>query len=166
MNCDRSAVALLTFSPPDAKAWLYDLDQPDPTGGIMLCRKHANATIVPMSWQLVDVRDPAWPGPVGSQPTLQAMASASAEEMAPALSPAGELPSDTTAIDEEFAALHANLPVTPQRYAEPQLATALAAGRSATSDLMIDTSTADPADPSLFELPITDVPAVTPHPGY
>jgi len=160
MSCDNEAVALLTFSPQDAKAWLYDLEQPDPTGGIMLCRKHANATVVPMSWQLIDSRDPAWPGPAGSQPVVQAMAAATAEELisnapivaasvAPAVVPA--LPSDTAAIDQEFAALRNDLPVVTQPYAEPQMATARAAGRGV------------PADPSLFELPLTDVPAVTPY---
>ena len=172
MNCEKPAVALLTFSPPDAKAWLYDLDQPDPTGGIMLCRKHANATIVPMSWQLMDARDPAWPGPVGSQPSVQAMVAATAEELLPTLDLATsngashtDLPSDTSAIDEEFAALQADLPVTPQRYAEPQLVTARAAGRTIESDLMVDLGTDTRPDPSLFELPISDIPAVTPYPG-
>ncbi len=173
MNCDKTAVALLTFSPPDAKAWLYDLEQPDPTGGIMLCRKHANATVVPMSWQLMDARDPAWPGPVGSQPPVQAMMAASAEELMPSEEPVVAepqlsetvLPSDTTAIDEEFAALHADLPVTPQRYAEPQLATARAAGRTVDSDLMVDLGRERAPDPSLFELPLSDIPAVTPYPG-
>lgn len=172
MNCDKTAVALLTFSPPDAKAWLYDLDQPDPTGGIMLCRKHANATVVPMSWQLMDARDPAWPGPVGSQEPVQAMMAASAEELMPALelvrdaAPSDDaLPSDTDAIDEEFAALQADLPVTPQRYAEPQLATARAAGRTVESDLMVDLGGDRGPDPSLFELPLSDIPAVTPYPG-
>lgn len=171
MNCDKEAVALLTFSPPEAKAWLYDLDRPDPTGGIMLCRKHANATVVPMSWQLIDARDPAWPGPIGSQPVVQAMAAASVEEFMPstpaaAVPPLIELPSDTDAIDEEFAALRADLPVTPKQYAEPQLATARAAGRPATSDLVIDMGSTEEPDPSLFELPLSDIPAVTPHPGY
>ena len=59
MTCDKPAVALLTFAPQQAKAWLYDLTESDPTGGISLCRKHANGTVVPMSWQLVDARDPA-----------------------------------------------------------------------------------------------------------
>lgn len=168
MNCDKPAMALLTFAPPDAKAWLYDLDRPDPTGGIMLCRKHANATVVPMSWQLIDARDPAWPGPAGSQPAVQAMAAASIEELMPTISaePAAELPSDASSIDKEFAALHTDLPVTPQRYAEPQLATARAAGQEIESDLMIDLGTAEVPDPSLFELPLADAPAVTPHPGY
>jgi len=168
MNCDKPAVALLSFSPPDAKAWLFDLEQPDSTGGIMLCRKHANATVVPMSWQLLDSRDPAWPGPAGSQPVVQAIASASAEELMPAAEQRApvELPSDTNAIDEEFAALQADLPVTPLRYAEPQLATARAAGRAPSSDILIDGRARGEADPSLFELPITDEPAVTPHPGY
>lgn len=173
MNCDKEAVALLTFSPPDAKAWLYDLEQPDPTGGIMLCRKHANATVVPMSWQLMDARDPAWPGPVGSQEPVQAMMAASAEELMPALelvadrsAPDGpSLPSDTDSVDEEFAALQADLPVTPQRYAEPQLATARAAGRTVDSDLMVDLGRDATPDPSLFELPLSDIPAVTPYPG-
>lgn len=177
MTCDKPAAALLTFSPPDAKAWLYDLDQPDPTGGIMLCRKHANATVVPMSWQLLDARDPAWPGPVGSQPPVQAMMAASAEELMPSLDLPSDLlpshllpsdtnlPSDTSAIDEEFAALQAGLPVTPQRYAEPQLVTARAAGRSIESDLMVDLGNKKAPDPSLFELPLSDIPAVTPYPG-
>lgn len=81
MNCDKTAVALLTFSPPDAKAWLYDLHRPDPAGGIMLCRKHANATVVPMSWQLVDSRDPAWPGQVDAPPAVEVVAATSAEEL-------------------------------------------------------------------------------------
>lgn len=183
MNCDKTAVALLTFSPPDAKAWLYDLDQPDPTGGIMLCRKHANATVVPMSWQLIDSRDPAWPGPgvtAPVEPALAPQALADIDASMPAL------PSDSAAIEEEFAALSANLPVTPQRYAEPQMATARAAGGSLTrgapthgivatepvtthgdaSDELIDLGGAATPDPSLFELPISDAPAVTPHPGY
>gem|GEM_PF-926840 len=177
MNCDKEAVALLTFSPPDAKAWLYDLDQPDPTGGIMLCRKHANATVVPISWQLMDSRDPAWPGPVGSTEPVQAMMAASAEELIAAQEPAPDasadhaqpdeatLPSDSNALDEEFAALHADLPVIPQRYAEPQLATARAAGRTIESDLMVDLGRDEAPDPSLFELPLSDIPAVTPYPG-
>jgi len=168
MNCDKPAVALLTFAPPEAKAWLYDLDRPDPTGGIMLCRKHANATVVPMSWQLIDARDPAWPGPAGAQPAVQAMAAASIEELMPAMAPPApaDLPSDTSSLDAEFAALKNDLPVTPQRYAEPQLATARAAGRQIESDLMIDLGSAEAPDPSLFELPLADTPAVTPHPGY
>lgn len=68
MSCEKPAVALLTFSARDAKAWLYDLHEPDATGGLMLCRKHANATVVPMSWQLVDGRDPAWSGPEPETP--------------------------------------------------------------------------------------------------
>lgn len=161
MNCDKNAVALLTFSPPDAKAWLYDLDRPDPTGGIMLCRKHANATVVPMSWQLVDARDPAWPGPVGEKPALESMVAASAEELLPML----DMPSDAAAIDEEFAAMRADLPVTPRAYAEPELATARAAGRTVESDLVVDLAVAPEPDPSLFELSISDIPAVTPYPS-
>lgn len=167
MNCDKAAVALLTFSPPDAKAWLYDLEQPDPSGGIMLCRKHANATVVPMAWQLVDARDPAWPGQVGAQPAAQAMAAATAEELVDGRDAAASMPSDTTAIDEEFAALRtSDLPVTPRRYAEPQLATARSAGRSASSDLAFGLDRDRSPDPSLFELPLADIPAVTPHPKY
>jgi hypothetical protein len=147
MNCDKTAVALLTFSPPEAKAWLYDLDQPDPTGGIMLCRRHANATVVPMSWQLVDARDPAWPGPAGSQPAAQAMAAASAEELVASL----DLPSDTAALDQDFVTLTEDLPVPTQRYAEVEMATA---SRAAVA-----------ADPSLFELPLSDIPSVTPYPS-
>lgn len=177
MNCDNEAVALLTFSPQDAKAWLYDLDQPDPTGGIMLCRKHANGTVVPMSWQLVDARDPAWPGPAGSQPVVQAMAAATAEELAvagltvpepepePVLVAAG-LPSDVVSIDQEFAALHADLPVRTRQYAEPELATVRAANRQLVAEALIDLDTPRAPDPSLFELPLSDVPAVTPHPGF
>ena len=145
----------------------------------MLCRKHANATVVPMSWQLLDARDPAWPGPVGSQPAVQAMMAASAEELMPSLRPPHDiadmalpddsadtaLPSDTTAIDEEFAALQADLPLTPQRYAEPQLVTARAAGRTVDSDLAVDLGRGRTPDPSLFELPLSDIPAVTPYPG-
>lgn len=173
MNCDNDAVALLTFSPTEAKAWLYDLDGPDPTHGIVLCRRHANATVVPMSWQLIDARDPAWPGPVGSQAPTQAMAAASAEEMLPAPAPSPavpsvSLPSDTSAIDREFAGLQRDLPVATQPYAEPRLATARAAGRSVRSDLVVDhaESPHEAGDQSLFELPISDIPAVTPHPRY
>lgn len=173
MNCDKTAVALLTFSATDAKAWLYDLEQPDPSGGIALCRKHANATVVPMSWQLVDARDPAWPGQVGSQPEVPAMAPSSAEQLlgpAPVASaPAHEsnpLPSDVTSTEREFAGLHRDLPVTPQPYSEPQLATARAAGRTADSDLLVDLGEPSRPDPSLFELPLSDIPAVTPHPKY
>ena len=165
MNCDKTAVALLTFSPPEAKAWLYDLDQPDPTGGIMLCRKHANATVVPMSWQLVDARDPAWPGPADSQPVVQAMAAASAEELLPEPVMALDLPSDTSSIDEEFAALQSDLPVTPRPYAEPQLATARSGGAPAAIPVVQMPANSAP-DLSLFELPISDIPAVTPHPNY
>lgn len=175
MNCDKDAVALLTFSPPEAKAWLYDLDRPDPTGGIMLCRRHANATVVPMSWQLIDARDPAWPGPVGSQPATQALAAASAEEAVRAAEvPVINLPSDATSIDREFAGLQRDLPVATQPYAEPRLATARAAGRAVQSDLVVESvdqshteqPLADSVDRSLFELPLSDVPAVTPHPRY
>lgn len=172
MTCDKPAVALLTFSPPDAKAWLYDLDQPDPTGGIMLCRKHANATVVPMSWQLVDSRDPAWPGPVDPDRTpaehgVSAMAAASAHEVVTsAANPARDLPSDSGSVDE-FAGLEQDLPITPQRYAEPALATARAAGRSGSSEVFVDNRAPAP-DQSLFELPLSDfdLPAVTPHPNY
>lgn len=163
LSCNKPAVALLTFSPSEAKAWLYDLDQPDPTGGIMLCRRHANATVVPMSWQLVDARDPAWPGPATEPPTASAPVNPPAIHTA-----AGDrrgLPSDQAALDEEFAALRSDLPITPQRYAEPQLAIAHAVGRRE-RDLLIDLSRGGGPDPSLFELPISDIPAVTPHPGY
>lgn len=166
MNCDKPALALLTFSPQDAKAWLYDLDQPDPTGGIMLCRRHANATVVPMAWQLVDARDPAWPGPAEIQsaetqsaqiePLGETSPTATNSEVAAAAVTPTRLPSDAISIDEEFAALRADLPVVAVPYAEPQYATARAAGRTE----------AAPHDPSLFELPLSDVPAVTPHPGY
>ena len=161
MNCDKAAVALLTFAPQQAKAWLFDLDQPDPAGGIMLCRKHANATVVPMSWQLVDGRDPAWPGP-----------SSAADHEAPAAPvepPVGtapsSLPSDSTAHDAEFAALRDALPVVTQPYAEPRVATLRAAGVLTDTMTSLDESTID-ADMSLFQLPLSDAPAVTPHPDY
>jgi len=161
MNCDKDAVAY-------------------PTGGIMLCRKHANGTVVPMSWQLIDSRDPAWPGPAGSQPVVQAMVAATAEELAvagltvpePQTAPEPEpvlvsatLPSDIVSIDQDFAALHADLPVRTRQYAEPQMATARA-NRQLVADALIDLDTPREPDPSLFELPLSDIPAVTPHPGY
>ena len=178
MNCDKAAVALLTFAPQQAKAWLYDLDQPDPNGGIMLCRKHANATVVPMSWQLVDGRDPAWPGPAGeidqanqlpapstaSRPSA-ALASAGQPEApaAPVEPPVGamatSLPSDSTSHDAEFAALRDALPVPTQPYAEPRIATLRAAG-------VLTGEPTTEADMSLFQLPLSDAPAVTPHPDY
>jgi len=181
MNCDNDAVALLTFSPTEAKAWLYDLEDPDPTAGIMLCRRHANATVVPMSWQLVDSRDPAWPGPAGSVEATQAMAAASAEEFLmseplpaeEAVAPVALRAVDST-LEEEFAALQ-----DEPAYATtaPRLAAVHTSGRSVTSDL-IDSgvaplvSVADEEatelepEPSLFELPINDIPAVTRPPGY
>ena len=79
--------------------------------------------------------------------------------------PTAELPSATSTIDEEFAALQSDHPVTPQRYPEPQLATARAAGRSVSSDLLFDVDRPSAPDPSLFELPLSDIPAVTPYPG-
>ena len=177
MNCDGTAVALLTFSPPEAKAWLFDLDQPDPTGGIMLCRKHANGTVVPMSWSLHDGRDPAWPGPAQSTAAMAAPMAVEAgldEDCADEQNSADEavleelvleLPSDTSGLDEEFAALRDDLPVTPQRY-EPQLATMRAAGVIPNSDTLVDLGGESTADPSLFELQISDIPAVTPHPNF
>ncbi len=159
MNCSSLAVALLTFSPPEAKAWLYDLEAPDPTGGIMLCRKHANATVVPMSWQLTDARDPSWNGPVVAEEPVSDLALV-AELIEPVL------PSDSEAIDAEFAALQGQLPVEPQPYREPQLATARAAGNEVNSDLFTQPR-ADlqpvAADAELFELPLADIPAVTPY---
>lgn len=63
LSCSREPVALLTFSAAEAKAWLLDLaTTDDTTSGIALCQQHADATAVPMSWQLIDKRDPAWPG--------------------------------------------------------------------------------------------------------
>ena len=141
MNCCKPAIALLTFAPQQAKAWLYDLDQPDPTGGIMLCRKHANGTVVPMSWQLIDARDPAWPGPARLRSVIDQVADL---ETAQARAVA-----DDAAIDEAFAALHADLPIPVVRESD------LAAGRTRSVDRV--------ADPSLFELPIADIPAVTPY---
>ena len=74
--------------------------------------------------------------------------------------PARSLPSDTFALDEEFAALQSDLPVRPTQYVGSR-----AGGVSASrGDVVIDTT--DEADPSLFELPLADAPAVTPHPGY
>ncbi|MEM7093483.1 MAG: DUF3499 family protein [Actinomycetota bacterium] len=157
LNCDKPAVALLTFAPQQAKAWLYDLDSPDPTGGIMLCRKHANATVVPMSWQLVDARDPAWPGPASEQPE------APAASVEPVGQPAATLPSDSTVHDGEFAGLRGDLPVTPQPYAEPRVATLRAAGVLTEVEERVELTE---ADMSLFQLPLSDSPAVTPHPDY
>lgn len=183
MSCENEAVALLSFSPQQAKAWLYDLHEADSTGGIALCRRHANATVVPMSWQLIDQRDPAWPGPSlatdessEAEVSHDAMASTAADAatMPPADSdlvavPARSematvggpddfmLPSDSAALDREFAALRDALPIAAQPYAEPRAATRRASG--------VRDGDLDP-DLSLFELPLADVPAVTPHPGY
>ena len=169
MSCDNEAVALLTFAPQQAKAWLYDLHEANPNGGIMLCRKHANATVVPMSWQLVDARDPAWPGPAVEVVEAAAPArdhAAPAPDPTPAdeagLDAAMGLPSDA-ATDRAFAALDGPLPVTPQPYHEPRAATLRAAG--VTDVATIDAEATD-ADLSLFQLPLADVPAVTPHPDY
>lgn len=160
MSCDKPAVALLTFAPQQAKAWLYDLEEPDPNGGIMLCRRHANMTVVPMSWQLVDSRDPAWPGPASAQPATAPVATAVAD-VAPA-----HLPSDSTVHEGEFAGLRDALPVTPQPYAEPRIATLRAAGVLTDTDTDTIRDTLSDADMSLFQLPLSDVPAVTPHPDY
>ena len=180
MNCDKAAVALLTFAPQQAKAWLFDLDKPDPSGGIMLCRKHANATVVPMSWQLVDGRDPAWPGPssatetddlataVGQPSAAHASAGQPEAPAAPVEPPvavmASSLPSDSTAHDAEFAALREALPVVTQPYAEPRIATLRAAG--VLTDTTVEGEPTTEADMSLFQLPLSDAPAVTPHPDY
>lgn len=191
MNCDKAAVALLTFAPQQAKAWLFDLDQPDPAGGIILCRKHANATVVPMSWQLVDGRDPAWPGPASAaaNATEEAFVEPSAgpalagQPEAPAApvessvgAMASSLPSDSIAHDAEFAALRDALPVVTQPYAEPRVATLRAAGvltdtvtSAATHSVATHSVEGEPtteADMSLFQLPLSDAPAVTPHPDY
>lgn len=162
MSCDQPAVALLTFAPPDAKAWLYDLVDPDPTSGIILCRRHANATVVPMSWQLVDARDPAWPGALGpsADPIDLVEADAAAIKLLEA-----ELPSDRVAIDREFAALR-DLPVNPTRYAAPRESVDRADAVPAAVDLRGNGEAPDPSDPSLFELSIGDIPAVTPHPRF
>lgn len=193
MNCNQPAVALLTFSPTEAKAWLYDLEKPDPSGGIQLCRKHANATVVPMSWQLVDARDPAWPGPVGAQPALQAMAAATAEELLPteALETAKELLATSPEATEVLDTVEARDAIdtadllgadddlmidAPERAEELVLAaTAPGAGQvdasmapepvaAMTDAAMVDLGAVSTPDPSLFELPITDIPAVTPYP--
>jgi len=162
MNCDKQAMAMLTFAPQQAKAWLYDLEDPNPAGGIMLCRKHANATVVPMSWQLIDARDPAWPGPVEN----------------------AEVDSDTDAVDEITSSSTA-LPASPQ---PSPLADAMAPRRQAARPVVASTATdpsiaalrtagvlTDPvvardhridADMSLFQLPLSDAPAVTPHPDF
>lgn len=174
MNCDAEAVALLTFSPPEAKAWLYDLEKPDSTGGIMLCRKHANATVVPMSWQLIDARDPAWPGPVGSQPVLQAMAAASVEEFLPTRSSSSyEASTRYDASSQYEDNTEREVRMQPERSVERDrspldrpIERELAQQRR---DVMIDTmvdsaEVDDAADESLFELPISDIPAVTPYP--
>lgn len=175
MACDKVAMALLTFSAKDAKAWLYDLVDPNPAGGLMLCRGHANATVVPMSWQLVDARDPAWPGP--ANPTDADIESGQDEAEATAgivdhddelidlvTSEAEQrladvLPSDA-GYDREFAALDGSLPVTPRPYREPREATERAAG------LVAEVTSERDADLSLFELPLADVPAVTTHPDF
>lgn len=166
MSCDKPAVALLTFAPQQAKAWLYDLEEPDPNGGIMLCRRHANMTVVPMSWQLVDSRDPAWPGPAGTQPveTVPVDIVDSINAIDDPSAPTEHLPSDSTVHEGEFAALRGSLPVTTQPYAEPRVATMRAAG--VLTDLSMLNETVTDADMSLFQLPLSDAPAVTPHPDY
>lgn len=183
MNCDKAAVALLTFAPQQAKAWLFDLDQPDPAGGIILCRKHANATVVPMSWQLVDGRDPAWPGPGSAndegaidealthQPSAAHASAGQPEAPAAPVEPlvpvmASSLPSDSTVHDAEFAALREALPVATQPYAEPRIATLRAAGVLTDTISSVDVESTTDADMSLFQLPLSDAPAVTPHPDY
>lgn len=118
MACDKDAVALLTFSPPQAKAWLYDLVDANPATGIMLCRRHANATVVPMSWQLVDSRDPSWSPP--GEPA--------APQPAPAAIPG--LLADATMLTEPLVDVgepHVAPQPAPQPIAEPAMATALPA---------------------------------------
>jgi len=191
MTCDHPAVAVLTFAPRDAKAWLYDLDMSDTSHGIVLCRRHANATVVPMSWQLLDARDPAWPGPAGSEVDARATETTAASDPdrafteavgvdavpAAPIEPAARtianpkpvdsanpaarvtLPSDSLNA-HEFAALRSELPVATQPYTEPQAATLRAAG------VVVHREAAPEADMSLFQLPLADTPAVTPHPGY
>lgn len=206
MTCDHPAMAVLTFSPQEAKAWLYDLEMTDTSHGIILCRRHANATVVPMSWQLIDARDPAWPGPAGmtddnthadvaSDPDrafteavgVAAIAAAPVEPAAPSLPAAADAPSTAVTVPNlvtpnlvtpnlvtpnlvtlpsdsintnEFAALRAELPVATQPYAEPQAATLRAAG------VVVHREASTEADMSLFQLPLADTPAVTPHPEY
>ena len=177
MACDQPAVALLTFAPPHAKAWLYDLVDPHPTNGIILCRKHANSTVVPMSWQLVDSRDPAFSGAARPEPATNGVVAgnvaanvvaASVVEDNPVEGQAvasdsgqsGSLPSDSAALEREFAAL-SDLPIAPRPYIAPPAVVSTPAPSPAPTDLLVDVD-----DPSLFELSISDVPAVTPHPGF
>lgn len=166
MTCDQPAVALLTFAPPEAKAWLYDLTDPDPTTGIMLCRKHANGTVVPMSWQLIDARDPAWPGPARPDAVAQideTVRALDSVRVADATS-LSVLPSDGAALGSQFDAL-GDLPITPRPYSAPREVAARAAHAPGASDLLVEIESSVGADPSLFELPL-DIPAVTPHPGF
>ena len=165
MACDQTAVALLTFAPPQGKAWLHDLVDPDPTNGIMLCRKHANGTVVPMSWQLVDARDPAWTRQVVIDLAERAEDTRD-ERLVADNSQVGALPSDSTALDREFAAL-GELPITPRRYEAPRDTVSRTETQPAPADLLVMSDSSAPlADPSLFELPISDAPAVSPHPGF
>ena len=174
MACDQSAVALLTFAPPHAKAWLYDLVDPHPSNGIILCRKHANSTVVPMSWQLIDSRDPAFPGLVSSDESASiepatngavagntvAGNTVAGNTVAGDYAQVGSLPSDSAALEREFAAL-SDLPIAPRPYIAPQPAVSRASSSSAPADVLVGVD-----DPSLFELSISDIPAVTPHPGF
>lgn len=166
MACDQPAVALLTFAPPHAKAWLYDLVDPHPSNGIILCRKHANSTVVPMSWQLIDSRDPAFPGLISTdgsaslEPATNGNAAVAGNTVAGDSVQMGSLPSDSAALEREFAAL-SDLPIAPRPYISPQAAVSSEASSSAPADVLVGVD-----DPSLFELSISDVPAVTPHPGF
>lgn len=174
MSCNKEAVALLTFAPQQAKAWLYDLVDTDPTAGIILCRKHANATVVPMSWQLIDARDPAWPGPSTSSDTAIIAEIAEIAEMPEPTRPIAEPATHSVPTAESYGLAsdtrHASGltaqdgPLTPQPYAEPRAATLRAAGVLAEVGAYGEPTRA--ADPSLFELPLADVPAVTPHPDH
>lgn len=165
MNCDNEAVALLSFAPRQAKAWLSDLTEPNPATGIVLCRRHANATVVPMSWQLVDARDPNWM-PASERQAVRESVAAVAEVIEPV--PAASLPSDAAHLEREFAALDNATPVAPQPWAEMPVDVVVG---DRTEALLLPATPAGEAtrldhDPSLFELPIGDIPAVTPHPGW
>ncbi len=146
MSCSEAAVALLSFAPRHAKAWLYDLVDANPASGIVLCRRHANATVVPMSWQLVDARDPSWEGPTPPVPPLETTVEEllSRHYAAHAVRPAPSVP-----VAEGTAA---------QRSADQQRTE-----RSEPTRLAAPVRDDDraPYDDTLFELPL-DTPAVTP----
>lgn len=55
-TCEEPAQVLLAFDPRTARAWLRDLDNGDPSMGLLLCTEHAESTSVPVSWEIVDER--------------------------------------------------------------------------------------------------------------